>query len=152
MAGGGGVENLPGGRGFNPLERILEGMMSSAGTGSRKRWMAALALGMLLSAGVPGARPVALAQARGPVQRTVEGKVESKGGAPIKGAVVYLQDDRNQSVRSAISEADGSYRFVQLSQNTDYEIWAQANGKKSKSRAISSFDSKNDFNFTLTID
>jgi hypothetical protein len=134
------------------VERILEGMMSSAGTGTGRRLAAALVLGLTLSGGAAGLQPVAMAQARGPVQRTVEGKVETKSGAPIKGAVVYLQDDRSQSVRSAISEADGSYRFVQLSQNTDYQIWAQANGKKSKSKSISSFDSKNDFNFTLTID
>jgi len=114
--------------------------------------MAALALGMLLSGSFAGVQPAAFAQARGPVQRTVEGKVETKGGSPIKGAVVYLQDDRSQSVRSAISEADGSYRFVQLSQNTDYQIWAKADGKKSKSKSISSFDSRNDFNFTLTIE
>ena len=126
--------------------------MSSAVTGKGKRLMAALALGMMLSGSFAGVQPSAFAQARGPVQRTVEGKVETKGGAPIKGAVVYIQDDRSQSVRSAISAADGSFRFVQLSQNTDYEIWAQSEGKKSKSKSISSFDSKNDFNFTLTID
>ncbi len=126
--------------------------MSSTGTGTTRRLMAALAVGMMLSGSFAVVQPAAVAQARGPVQRTVEGKVETKGGAPIKGAVVYIQDSRNQSVRSAISGADGSYRFVQLSQNTDYEIWAQSDGKKSKSKNISSFDSKNDFNFTLTID
>lgn len=126
--------------------------MISAGTGTKKRLMAAFALGMMLSGGVAGLQPTAFAQARGPVQRTVEGKVETKEGAPVKGAVVYLQDGRNNSVRSAISEADGSFRFVQLTQNTDYQIWAQVEGKKSKSKTISSFDSKNDFNFTLNID
>ena len=96
--------------------------------------------------------PAAVAQTRGPVQRTVHGKVEDKSGAPIKGAVVYLQDSRSSAVKSAISEDDGSYRFVQLSQNTDYTLWAKSNGKQSKNRTISSFDSKNDFEIGLTID
>ena len=112
-----------------------------------------LNVGLLVGGGVSAMAPVqAVAQTRGPVQRTVHGKVENKGGAPIKGAVVYLQDSRSSAVKSAISEDDGSYRFVQLSQNTDYTLWAQADGKKSKNKTISSFDSKNDYEIGLTID
>lgn len=91
-------------------------------------------------------------QDRVPAQRIVHGKVEDKGGAGIKGAVVYLKDARTASVKSAIADDDGTYRFVQLAQSTDYEIWAQLGDKKSKTRAISSFDSKNEFNIDLTID
>lgn len=91
-------------------------------------------------------------QDRLPAQRLVHGKVEDKGGAGIKGAVVYLKDARTASVKSAIADDDGTYRFVQLTPATDYEIWAQLGDKKSKTRAISSFDSKNDFNIDLTID
>lgn len=95
--------------------------------------------------------PSALAQTRGPVQRTIHGKVETKDGEAIKGAVVYVKDGRTSSVKSAITDDDGSYRFVQLSQNTDYSVWAQSAGKKSSTRSISSFDSKNDYDITLKI-
>ena len=96
--------------------------------------------------------PRLMAQDRGPVQRTLDGKVLDKSGAAIKGAIVYLKDDRSAQVRSAISLEDGSYRFVQLTQNTDYELWAQIDNRKSKTRSISSFDSRNNFTFNLQID
>ena len=92
------------------------------------------------------------AQDRGPVQRTVQGKVVDKSGAPLKGAVVYLKDDHTLSVMSKITDGEGSYRFGQLSQNTDYELWAESNGKKSKTKNISSFESRNAFHFNLKVD
>ena len=118
-----------------------------------RRSAAALMFSLALAVGFASVCPVAAtAQARGPVQRTVHGKVENKAGAPVKGAVVYLRDSHSSAVKSAISEDDGSYRFVQLSQSTDYEIWAQVDTVKSKTKSISSFDSKNDFDIALTID
>ncbi|MEO6909971.1 MAG: carboxypeptidase-like regulatory domain-containing protein [Edaphobacter sp.] len=94
----------------------------------------------------------ASAQSRGPVQRTVQGKVVDKSNAPLKGAVVYLKDDHTLSVMSKITDNEGLYRFGQLSQNTDYELWAESNGKKSKTKTISSFESRNAFHFTLKVD
>ena len=92
------------------------------------------------------------AQSRGPVQRTVQGKVLGKSDAPLKGAVVYLKDDHTLSVMSKITDNQGEYRFGQLSQNTDYELWAESDGKKSKTKNISSFESRNNFNFNLKVD
>lgn len=94
----------------------------------------------------------AYAQARGPVQRIVTGKVTDKGNQPVKNAVVYLKDDHTLAVKSFISTDEGGYRFGQLSQNTDYELWAEADGKKSGVKTISSFDSKNDITLNLKID
>ena len=102
------------------------------------------------SAGVRGA--AVFAQDRGPAQRVVQGKVVDGANAPIKGAVVYLKDSRSLSVKSYFSDDQGGYRFGQLSPNTDYEIWAEYNGKKSAVKTISSFDSKSQFNINLKID
>jgi Carboxypeptidase regulatory-like domain len=119
---------------------------------SARRITLTLALFATYGLGSLALMPLSMAQDRGPVQRTLDGKVLDKSGAPIKGAIVYLKDGRTSQVRSAISLADGSFRFVQLTQNTDYELWAQIDNRKSKTRSISSFDSRNNFTFNLQID
>lgn len=84
--------------------------------------------------------------------RVVQGMVQDAESKPIANAVVYLQDQKSLGVRTFITEADGNYRFGQLSSDVDYQLWAEFKGHKSKTRAISSFDSKKQFQFDLKID
>ena len=108
-----------------------------------RRLITALVLALPLAFAAPSTLSVpAAAQDRGPVNRTLQGKVEDKNGAPAKGAVVYLKDTRTSTIKSAVAEDDGSYRFVQLSQGTDYELWAKVGESRGPSKSISSFDSK----------
>jgi hypothetical protein len=92
-----------------------------------------------------------LAQKNVPRERIVEGKVVNKDSDPIGGAVVYLKNSRSNNVRTYIADNDGHFRFGELSQDTDYELWAESNKVRSKSRQISSFDNENKFYFVLKV-
>ena len=87
-------------------------------------------------------------------QRVVQGKVVDKSDAGLKGATVYLKDEHTLAVKSYVASDDGSYRFGQLAQNTDYQLWAEfpAGGKKSAVKNLSSFDTRKTFNIDLKID
>ena len=92
------------------------------------------------------------AQNVGQAVRVVQGVVRDSNDQLQANAVVYLQDQKSLEVRTYITEADGHYRFGQLSSEVDYQLWAEYKGHKSKTRSISSFDSKKQFTFDLKID
>jgi hypothetical protein len=93
-----------------------------------------------------------LAQNLGQTVRVVQGVVRDSSDQPQANAVVYLQDQKSLEVRTYITEVDGRYRFGQLSSEVDYQLWAEYKGHKSKTRSISSFDSKKQFTFDLKIE
>jgi len=106
------------------------------------------------SLGVPPAWGSGLPAAQStkvPELRTVEGTVCNKEGAPIQGAVVYLQDSKSLTVKSYLSDAEGHFHFRQLSMSADFDLWAELNGERSKTKNISQFNSKTDLSFKLEL-
>ena len=75
------------------------------------------------------------------ITRSIEGTVLSKGGSPVPGAVVLLEDGKTLQVRSYIAQADGKYHFFGLNSDINYELRAQANGMTSPTKTVSVFDS-----------
>jgi len=83
--------------------------------------------------------------------KMAQGKVEDNSGRPLSDAIVYLKDTRTLDVKSYITQADGIYRFGQISSNDDYKLWAELSGKKSGVKTISSFDDKKNLLINLHI-
>ena len=67
-------------------------------------------------------------------------------------AVVYLKNTKTLTVRTYIAQNDGAFRFPELSNNVDYEIYAQRNGKKSDTKVLSQFDDRAQPHINLRID
>ena len=105
----------------------------------------ALARGMgallLLIAMVAAARP-AVAQDQNFGTKQLQGKVLGNNDAPLSGAIVYLQNSRNNDIKSYITEKDGAYHFAGVAADTDYTVWASFKGKKSPTKTVSSFDTR----------
>jgi hypothetical protein len=74
--------------------------------------------------------------------RSVQGKVFDPGDDAVKGAVVQLKDVKTLRVRSYITLEDGSYQFHGLNTDTDYELKATHEGRESRTRRLSVYDSR----------
>lgn len=86
-----------------------------------------------------------------PKLRTIEGEVCRDDGKPVQGAVVYLQDSKSLAVKSYLSDAQGRFHFRDLSMSTDFDLWAEMNGKRSKTKSISQFNSKTTLQYKLKV-
>jgi hypothetical protein len=84
--------------------------------------------------------------------RTLTGNVLDKSDQPVADAIVYLKNTKTLTVRTYIAQKDGSYRFPEISNNIDYEVYAQRNGKKSDTKVLSQFDDRAQPHINLKID
>jgi hypothetical protein len=84
--------------------------------------------------------------------RELVGQVTNRGDKPLANAVVYLNNTRTMAVTTRIADQNGNYRFPGLAQNTDYEVFAEYDGKKSDRKTLSGFDSRSKAYINLKID
>ena len=82
--------------------------------------------------------------------RTVKGQVMDENEEGIRG-IVQLKNLRTQETKSFHTNDNGNYQFQGLDLNIDYELRALAEGHQSKTRTVSSFDSRTEliYNFEL---
>lgn len=95
---------------------------------------ACLLLGLTIAAsGAAAAAP----KKKGPLPRTVSGKVLDENDNGISGAAVELTDLQNGKKFDIFSEADGQYMFSDLVMTHDYEVRATYKGVASDTRRAS---------------
>ncbi len=95
--------------------------------------------------------PVAAQDKKQPLLKTVHGVVEDKAEKPIAGAIVFLKNLQNKTVRSSFADDDGNFRFSGLDPNTDYELHAEFKGDVSPTRRLSALDDRKDIYVNLVI-
>jgi len=84
--------------------------------------------------------------------RNLTGQVLTKSDSPLSEAIVYLKNTKTLTIKTFITEKDGGYRFHNLSQNVDYEVYADYQGQKSSTKTISSFDNRSNITLNIRID
>ena len=116
---------------------------------SRSGLLAATVLGLLtfgaLPAGPRNAFVSSAAWAQNIGVRTVSGTVLNASSEPVSGATVFLKDEKSKTIRSFDSTANGHFHFAQVDMSTDFDLWAEKDGKKSAIKTVSSWDTRKDF-------
>lgn len=85
--------------------------------------------------------------------RNLAGTVRDRQHEPLCGALVQVENGVTMGVVSYITNRDGKYTFKRLDEDTDYRLWVNFRGAKSKVRKLSQFDTNEpkiiDFTFNL---
>jgi hypothetical protein len=107
----------------------------------RMRKFSLVLVAVLLLAGTPAG--FAQGKKKGEDQnRSVKGAVRAADEQTVTGAVVQLKNSKTLQVRSFITKDDGTYYFLGLSPDIDYELRADFQGASSGTKTLSSFDSR----------
>lgn len=110
----------------------------------------ALALPVLAAAANDAQDPISAREKE--QSRIMIGQVTDSAETPISGAVVYLKNTKTLAVKTYITDDKGAYRFHALSPNADYEVYAEFQSARSKTKSLSAFDSRSEVTINLHID
>ena len=85
--------------------------------------------------------------------RILTGTVLDKSDKAIAGAVVYLKNTKTLAMKTYIAQRRWHLSFSRSFRlNVDYEVYAEKDGKKSKTKTLSQFDDREKPNINLQID
>ncbi len=84
--------------------------------------------------------------------RTVSGVVKDASDSFVEGAIVQLKNKKTDEIRSFITLQNGAYYFNGLSPNIDYEIRAASQGRVSRTKIVSVFDTRKKMIFNLKVE
>src|SRR5690348_8300999 len=107
--------------------------------------LAVLATGIFMLPARSGLLGASLAQAQNIGQRTVTGAVLDSQSDPVEGAIVFLQNQKNKTIRSYSSDSKGHFNFAQVDMTQDFNLWAEKGSKRSAVKVVSSWDSRKDW-------
>jgi hypothetical protein len=110
---------------------------------------AALIFASVLAA---AAAPPGGKQREDPNTRSVQGAVEDSSGNVAEGAVVQLKNLKSLQVRSFITQKEGTYTFLGLSKDVDYELKADFRGGSTPVRTLSVFDTRTKATINLKVE
>ena len=83
--------------------------------------------------------------------RDLAGNVQDKQHEPLRGAVVYLENESTHTVVTYITDRSGRFTFKRLHGDVDYDVWAIFRGQDSKRKTLSQFDTHPNPVVTLVI-
>jgi hypothetical protein len=98
----------------------------------------------------PLGSPIAMHAQNNFGQRVVTGVVQGDNGA-VSGATVFLRNEKNKSIRSYTTTADGRFRFVQVDMSQDFDLWAEKDGRKSTPKTISTWDTRKEVDLEVKL-
>jgi hypothetical protein len=110
-------------------------------------WLLILASVLSAAPAPPGGK-----QREDPNTRSVQGAVQDSDGNLIAGAVVQLKNTKSLQVRSFITQKEGTYSFLGLSKDVDYELKADFQGGSSPVKTLSVFDSRKTATINLKVE